>query len=216
MVLLVCRQWESQSDGGGPRLCHIWLRRLWRILHSVLWEHACKDIQFLWITHCGMMPIPQQTVELFCKARLPFKKSKENSRTFYSELTASVVDACGLTGQWMSLRVFYFSAGERESEKQREKAKIFPISPDSHSLLACSTFVTGVYKSQEARLMLLLYEVKTSSHTTLSKLKEEAWSMDGFVSAFCLALIWDIQWNPHSCFWKHPSKEWTLPCLTAM
>ncbi|CAB1350806.1 unnamed protein product, partial [Coregonus sp. 'balchen'] len=41
--------------------------------------------------------------------------------------------------------------------------------------------LSGVYKSQEARLMLLMYHVKTSTHTTLGK--EETWSMDGFVSA---------------------------------
>ncbi|XP_038827831.1 CUB and sushi domain-containing protein 3-like [Salvelinus namaycush] len=43
--------------------------------------------------------------------------------------------------------------------------------------------LSGVYKSQEARLMLLMYHVKTSTHTTLGKVKEETWSMDGFVSA---------------------------------
>uniref|UniRef100_A0A674EVE2 CUB and Sushi multiple domains 3 n=1 Tax=Salmo trutta TaxID=8032 RepID=A0A674EVE2_SALTR len=42
--------------------------------------------------------------------------------------------------------------------------------------------LSGVYKSQEARLMLLMYHVKTSTHTTLGKVKEESWSMDGFVS----------------------------------
>uniref|UniRef100_A0A8C7D0Q5 CUB and Sushi multiple domains 3 n=1 Tax=Oncorhynchus kisutch TaxID=8019 RepID=A0A8C7D0Q5_ONCKI len=42
--------------------------------------------------------------------------------------------------------------------------------------------LSGVYKSQEARLMLLMYHVKTSTHTTLGKVKEETWSMDGFVS----------------------------------
>lgn len=39
----------------------------------------------------------------------------------------------------------------------------------------------GVYKSQEARLMLLVYDVQTSSTTTLTRMKEEQWSLDGFV-----------------------------------
>uniref|UniRef100_A0A8C9TQI4 CUB and Sushi multiple domains 3 n=1 Tax=Scleropages formosus TaxID=113540 RepID=A0A8C9TQI4_SCLFO len=42
--------------------------------------------------------------------------------------------------------------------------------------------LSGVYKSQEARLMLLMYHVRASTHTALNKMKEEAWSMDGFVS----------------------------------
>uniref|UniRef100_A0A8B9LL55 CUB and Sushi multiple domains 3a n=1 Tax=Astyanax mexicanus TaxID=7994 RepID=A0A8B9LL55_ASTMX len=41
--------------------------------------------------------------------------------------------------------------------------------------------LSGVYKSQEARLLLLMYDVKASSATTLSKMKEEQWSLDGFV-----------------------------------
>lgn len=41
---------------------------------------------------------------------------------------------------------------------------------------------TGVYKSQEARLMLHIYLIKAPSHTSLNKLKEEKWAMDGFVS----------------------------------
>uniref|UniRef100_A0AAR2JXJ0 CUB and Sushi multiple domains 3a n=1 Tax=Pygocentrus nattereri TaxID=42514 RepID=A0AAR2JXJ0_PYGNA len=41
--------------------------------------------------------------------------------------------------------------------------------------------LSGVYKSQEARLMLLMYDVKASSPTTLTKMKEEQWSLDGFV-----------------------------------
>ncbi|KTG45684.1 hypothetical protein cypCar_00000680 [Cyprinus carpio] len=48
----------------------------------------------------------------------------------------------------------------------------------------CSLFsLAGVYKSQEARLMLLVYHVKAPSSTTLSKIKEEQWTLDGFVSA---------------------------------
>lgn len=41
----------------------------------------------------------------------------------------------------------------------------------------------GVYKSQEARLMLLVYDVQASSTTTLTRMKEEQWSLDGFVRA---------------------------------
>uniref|UniRef100_A0A8C2HQA1 CUB and Sushi multiple domains 3a n=1 Tax=Cyprinus carpio TaxID=7962 RepID=A0A8C2HQA1_CYPCA len=43
--------------------------------------------------------------------------------------------------------------------------------------------LSGVYKSQEARLMLLVYHVKAPSSTTLSKIKEEQWTLDGFVCA---------------------------------
>ncbi|XP_063029445.1 CUB and sushi domain-containing protein 3 isoform X1 [Melospiza melodia melodia] len=43
--------------------------------------------------------------------------------------------------------------------------------------------LSGVYKSQEARLMLHIYLIKAPSHTSASKLKEEKWAMDGFVSA---------------------------------
>lgn len=50
------------------------------------------------------------------------------------------------------------------------------------SSLPLDTLV-GVYKSQEARLMLLVYDVQTSSTTTLTRMKEEQWSLDGFVSA---------------------------------
>ncbi|MBN3314648.1 CSMD3 protein, partial [Atractosteus spatula] len=43
--------------------------------------------------------------------------------------------------------------------------------------------LSGIYKSQEARLMLLMYHAKASAHTSLNKIKDETWSMDGFVSA---------------------------------
>uniref|UniRef100_A0A8B9EFD0 CUB and Sushi multiple domains 3 n=1 Tax=Anser cygnoides TaxID=8845 RepID=A0A8B9EFD0_ANSCY len=46
--------------------------------------------------------------------------------------------------------------------------------------------LSGVYKSQEARLMLHIYLIKAPSHTSMSKLKEEKWAMDGFVSIFLL------------------------------
>uniref|UniRef100_A0A803T9B4 CUB and Sushi multiple domains 3 n=1 Tax=Anolis carolinensis TaxID=28377 RepID=A0A803T9B4_ANOCA len=42
--------------------------------------------------------------------------------------------------------------------------------------------LSGVYKSQEARLMLHIYFIKAPSQTALNKLKEEKWAMDGFVS----------------------------------
>lgn len=43
--------------------------------------------------------------------------------------------------------------------------------------------LSGVYKSQEARLILHIHSVKSSAHTSLSKMKDEKWAMDGFVSA---------------------------------
>ncbi|KAI4582045.1 hypothetical protein MJG53_009570 [Ovis ammon polii x Ovis aries] len=41
----------------------------------------------------------------------------------------------------------------------------------------------GVYKSQEARLMLHIYLIKVPAQATVKKMKEENWAMDGFVSA---------------------------------
>ncbi|ELK08597.1 CUB and sushi domain-containing protein 1, partial [Pteropus alecto] len=43
--------------------------------------------------------------------------------------------------------------------------------------------LSGVYKSQEARLMLHIYLIKVPAHASAKKMKEENWAMDGFVSA---------------------------------
>ncbi|XP_034142652.1 CUB and sushi domain-containing protein 3 [Esox lucius] len=43
--------------------------------------------------------------------------------------------------------------------------------------------LSGVYKSHEARLMLLLYHMKALAHSTYTRVTEESWAMDGFVSA---------------------------------
>ncbi|KAG8524073.1 CUB and sushi domain-containing protein 3 [Galemys pyrenaicus] len=43
--------------------------------------------------------------------------------------------------------------------------------------------LSGVYKSQEARLMLHIYLIKVPAHGPVKKMKEENWAMDGFVSA---------------------------------
>ncbi|KAM7420375.1 hypothetical protein PAMA_014883 [Pampus argenteus] len=43
--------------------------------------------------------------------------------------------------------------------------------------------LSGVYKSQEARLMLLLYQMRALAHSSLSRITDETWAMDGFVSA---------------------------------
>eukprot|EP00062_Callorhinchus_milii_P016178 gi/632967218/ref/XP_007899854.1/ PREDICTED: CUB and sushi domain-containing protein 3 [Callorhinchus milii] len=42
--------------------------------------------------------------------------------------------------------------------------------------------LSGIYKSQEARLMLLMYKVKTAGQASASKIKDK-WAMDGYVSA---------------------------------
>ncbi|XP_060679965.1 CUB and sushi domain-containing protein 3 [Hemiscyllium ocellatum] len=42
--------------------------------------------------------------------------------------------------------------------------------------------LSGVYKSQEARLMLLMYHAKAAAQTSMSKIKNK-WAMDGYVSA---------------------------------
>ncbi|XP_072548530.1 CUB and sushi domain-containing protein 3 isoform X2 [Salminus brasiliensis] len=43
--------------------------------------------------------------------------------------------------------------------------------------------LSGVYKSREARLTLLLYHMRALVHGTHTKITEETWTMDGFVSA---------------------------------
>uniref|UniRef100_A0A671XBC1 CUB and Sushi multiple domains 3 n=1 Tax=Sparus aurata TaxID=8175 RepID=A0A671XBC1_SPAAU len=43
--------------------------------------------------------------------------------------------------------------------------------------------LSGVYKRQEARLMLLLYQMRAVAHSSLSRITDETWAMDGFVSA---------------------------------
>ncbi|KAJ8013388.1 hypothetical protein DPEC_G00052750 [Dallia pectoralis] len=43
--------------------------------------------------------------------------------------------------------------------------------------------LAGVYKSHEARLLLLLYQMKALAHSTYTRATEESWAMDGFVSA---------------------------------
>uniref|UniRef100_A0A7N5JRY2 CUB and sushi domain-containing protein 3 n=1 Tax=Ailuropoda melanoleuca TaxID=9646 RepID=A0A7N5JRY2_AILME len=43
--------------------------------------------------------------------------------------------------------------------------------------------LSGVYKSQEARLMLHIYFIKVPTHASVKKMKEDNWAMDGFVSA---------------------------------
>ncbi|KAK7887169.1 hypothetical protein WMY93_026790 [Mugilogobius chulae] len=43
--------------------------------------------------------------------------------------------------------------------------------------------LSGVYKRQEARLALLLYQMRALAHSSLGRITEETWAMDGFVSA---------------------------------
>ncbi|CAB1320462.1 unnamed protein product, partial [Coregonus sp. 'balchen'] len=86
---------------------------------------------------------------------------------------------CKSDGTWTG-KMPICRAGSKLSEK--------PIKPVAGTP---SPKLNGIYKSQEARLMLLMYHVKTFTHTTLGKVKEETlgkvkeetWSMDGFVSA---------------------------------
>uniref|UniRef100_A0AAQ4PEB5 CUB and Sushi multiple domains 3a n=1 Tax=Gasterosteus aculeatus aculeatus TaxID=481459 RepID=A0AAQ4PEB5_GASAC len=42
--------------------------------------------------------------------------------------------------------------------------------------------LSGVYKRQEARLMLLLHQMRALAHSSLSRITDETWAMDGFVS----------------------------------
>uniref|UniRef100_A0A7N6FBD4 CUB and Sushi multiple domains 3a n=1 Tax=Anabas testudineus TaxID=64144 RepID=A0A7N6FBD4_ANATE len=43
--------------------------------------------------------------------------------------------------------------------------------------------LSGVFKRQEARLTLLLYHMRALAHSSLSRITDETWAMDGFVSA---------------------------------
>lgn len=47
---------------------------------------------------------------------------------------------------------------------------------------SCCLYLVGVYKRQEARLMLLLYQMRAVAHSSLSRITDETWAMDGFVS----------------------------------
>uniref|UniRef100_H2TR21 CUB and Sushi multiple domains 3 n=1 Tax=Takifugu rubripes TaxID=31033 RepID=H2TR21_TAKRU len=47
--------------------------------------------------------------------------------------------------------------------------------------------LSGVYKRQEARLMLLRYQMRALAHSSLSRITDESWAMDGFVS-----LLWNF------------------------
>lgn len=72
-----------------------------------------------------------------------------------------------------------------------------------HKYKFLKLYSTGVYKSQEARLMLHIYLIKAPSHTSASKLKEEKWAMDGFVSIFLLqkrGIFFLYDWN-HAGFY---------------
>lgn len=48
-------------------------------------------------------------------------------------------------------------------------------------------YVVGVYKRQEARLMLLRYQMRALAHSSLSRITDEPWEMDGFVS-----ILWNL------------------------
>lgn len=42
--------------------------------------------------------------------------------------------------------------------------------------------LAGVYKRHEARLTLLRYQTRALAHSSLSRITDESWAMDGFVS----------------------------------
>lgn len=72
----------------------------------------------------------------------------------------------------------------RGSQKKPKDITFLSLTPVIYKWHRSTTFLyfTGLYKSQEARLMLHIYLIKAPSHTSLNKLKEEKWAMDGFVS----------------------------------
>lgn len=49
-------------------------------------------------------------------------------------------------------------------------------------MLPPALYLLGMYKRQEARLMLLLYQMRALAHSSLSRITDETWAMDGFVS----------------------------------
>lgn len=58
--------------------------------------------------------------------------------------------------------------------------------------------IAGVYKRQEARLMLLRYQMRALAHSSLSRITDESWAMDGFVSLLRNLCSWsEIKWKQH-------------------
>lgn len=74
-------------------------------------------------------------------------------------------------------------------------ALCFCTASSPHTVL--DLYVVGVYKRQEARLMLLRYQMRALAHSSLSRITDESWAMDGFVS---------ILWN----FLKLVRSNWKL------
>lgn len=56
----------------------------------------------------------------------------------------------------------------------------FVLPSSLHTVLGL--YVAGVYKRQEARLMLLRYQMRALAHSSLNRITDESWAMDGFVS----------------------------------
>lgn len=57
-------------------------------------------------------------------------------------------------------------------------------------------YIAGVYKRQEARLMLLRYQMRALAHSSLSRITDESWAMDGFVSILRNLCSWtEINWR---------------------
>lgn len=62
-------------------------------------------------------------------------------------------------------------------------------------------YIAGVYKRQEARLMLLRYQMRALAHSSLSRITDESWAMDGFVSILRNLCSWtEINWRRPSFF----------------
>lgn len=56
--------------------------------------------------------------------------------------------------------------------------------------------LSGVYKRHEARLTLLRYQTRALAHSSVSRITDESWAMDGFVSI----------WSP-----KQPGEDISSP-----
>lgn len=65
-------------------------------------------------------------------------------------------------------------------------ALCFCTASSLHTVLGL--YVVGIYKRQEARLMLLRYQMRALAHSSLSRITDESWAMDGFVSILCYLL----------------------------
>lgn len=138
------------------------------------WSHAwewkltigSKDgcISLRWLTNCPLKSHSSPPLLL-----QPF------SHLFWSFLTASHLSCFSLFSPLTSHCFFLFFYHSPALIFSRLFIHIILILP-------LVLYLIGVYKRQEARLMLLLYQMRALAHSSLSRITDETWAMDGFVS----------------------------------